>query len=114
MIELSNIPHEMIANNLHPQHTTHPGSVLKDEIEFRGLSQRALAEEMGIRYSVLKDILNEKRPLTAEYALLIEAILHIDAEPLLTLQTKYDLEHTRQSASFLSRLAALRHTAALW
>lgn len=37
---------------------THPGEVLKDEIEYRKLSQRKLAEQMGISYKVLNDILN--------------------------------------------------------
>ena len=29
---------------------THPGEVLKDEIEERGISQRQLAESMGLTY----------------------------------------------------------------
>ena len=34
----------MIANNLKPFKPTHPGEVLKDELEFRGISQRGLAK----------------------------------------------------------------------
>ena len=37
----------MIANNLKPYKPTHPGEVLKDELEFRGISQRGLAKKMG-------------------------------------------------------------------
>jgi plasmid maintenance system antidote protein VapI len=33
----------MIANNLTPYEPTHPGEVLKEEIEYRGISQRKLA-----------------------------------------------------------------------
>ena len=33
----------MIANNLKPFQPTHPGEVLKDELEYRGISQRGLA-----------------------------------------------------------------------
>ena len=36
---------------------THPGEVLKDEIEERGISQRQLAEGMGLTYSVVNEIL---------------------------------------------------------
>lgn len=38
---------KMIANNLEPAYLTHPGEVIKDEIEYRGISQRKLAEEIG-------------------------------------------------------------------
>lgn len=40
---------------------THPGEVLKDEIEARGLQQKRLADSMGMSYKVLNDILNERR-----------------------------------------------------
>ena len=40
---------------------THPGEVLKDEIEYRGITQRKLAESMGLAYSVVNEILNAKR-----------------------------------------------------
>ena len=45
---------------------THPGEVLKDEIEERGISQRQLADSMGLAYSVVKEILNGRRSLTAK------------------------------------------------
>ena len=37
---------EMRANEMTPAFPTHPGDVLKDEIEYRGISQRQLAEEI--------------------------------------------------------------------
>ena len=43
---------------------THPGEVLKDEIEYRGISQKLLAKQMGISYKVLNDILNGRRVVT--------------------------------------------------
>lgn len=51
----------MRANEMTPAFPTHPGDVLKDEIEYRGISQRQLAEEMGIAYSALNEILNARR-----------------------------------------------------
>ena len=53
----------MIANNLKPYKPTHPGEVLKDELEFRGISQRGLAKEMGISYSALNEVLMPNAPL---------------------------------------------------
>lgn len=103
----------MIANNLTPAFPTHPGTMLKDELEYRGISQRKLANEMGIRYTVLNEILNGHRPLTEKTALLFEAALGIDSEPLMRLQTKYNMLTIKQDSSFMERLAKLRHIAVL-
>ncbi len=95
-----------------PSVATHPGAILKDELEFRGISQRKLAEEMGIRYTVLNEILNGHRPLTEKTALLFEAVLGVDSEPLMRLQTKYNMLTIKQDRSFMERLSKLRHIAA--
>ncbi len=59
---------------------THPGEVLKDEIAARGISQRQLSESIGLTYSVVNEILNSRRPLTAKTALLFEAALDVPAQ----------------------------------
>lgn len=51
MITLKDIDPKMIANNLTPSEPIHPGEILKDEIEYRGMSQRRLAIQMGIHFS---------------------------------------------------------------
>lgn len=43
MITIPGVDPKMIANNLEPYHPTHPGEILKEEIEYRGISQRKLA-----------------------------------------------------------------------
>ena len=53
MIEIQETDPAMIANNLTPAYPTHPGTVLKEEIEYRKLSQRKLARQMGISYKML-------------------------------------------------------------
>ena len=105
----------MVANNLEPAYLTHPGEVIKDEIEARGISQRKLAKEIGIigiSYSQLNEVLNGKRPVNTELALLIEAALDIPSTPLLTLQTRYDLLSAKRNKSFLARLNSIRKIAA--
>lgn len=104
---------EMIANNLTPAYPTHPGEILKDEIEYRGISQRKLAEQMGLTYSVLNEILNARRPMTEKTALLFEAALGVDAEPLMRLQLKYNMQTTRKDETFMERLAQVRKIAAI-
>jgi len=107
------VQQNMIANNLTPVYATHPGEIIKDELEFRGISQRKLAEDMAIRYTVLNEILNCHRPLTEKTALLFEAALGIDSEPLMRLQTKYNMQTIKQDKTFMERLSKLRHIAAL-
>lgn len=51
--------------------------MIKEEIEFRGLSHRKLAEQMGVAYSQLNEVLNCKRQFSTEMALLLEAALGI-------------------------------------
>jgi len=114
MITIKSINPKMIANNLEPQKPTHPGEVIKDEIEYRGISQKKLAEQMGVSYSQLNEILNSKRPLNTEMALLLEAALDIDAEPLLSIQTRYDMIMARRNNTFTDRLKAIRKVAAVF
>jgi len=114
MITLKGVDPRMIANNLTPYEPTHPGEILKDEIEYRGISQRKLAEKMGVAYSVLNEVLNAKRPVTTEYALLFEAALGIDAEPLIGMQTDYNMQVMRKNKSFADRLAKISKVAAVF
>ena len=71
---------------------THPGEVLKDEIEYRGISQTRLAKQMGISYKVLNDILNERRPVTTTTAMMFEAALGVPAYSLINIQAEYNLQ----------------------
>ena len=108
MSKIDNIDPKMIANNITPFEPTHPGEILKDEIEYRGISQKKLAKEMGVSYTVLNEILNAKRPLNTEYAMLIGAALDIDAEPLLKMQTCYNLQMAKNDSKFMEKLSKIR------
>lgn len=103
---------EMRANDMTPAFPTHPGDALKKEIEYRGISQRQLAEEMGIAYSALNEILNARRPVTEKTALLFEAALGVNAEPLLKMQMRYNLQSTKNDSTFMDRFAKVRRVAA--
>ena len=90
---------------------THPGEVLKDEIEYRKISQRRLAEQMGISYKVLNDLLNGRRPLTTTTAMMLEAALDIPADSLMRLQL--NMQQANNDRSFMERLNQIRKYAAL-
>lgn len=114
MVHVEGKDDRMVANNLEPHYLTHPGEVIKDELEFRGISQRRLASEIGVPASQLNEVLNAKRPLSAEMALLIEQALGIDAAPLLTLQMKYNLLSAKRNKSFLERVKEIPRIAAVF
>ena len=92
---------------------THPGEVLKDEIEERGISQRQLAESMGLAYSVVNEILNGRRPLTAKTALMFEAALDVPADSLMYLQMKYNMQTARKDSALLDILKGIKKAAAV-
>ena len=91
----------------------HPGEMLKDEIEARGITQKDLAKRMGVSYTVFNEILNGKRPITTEYALLLEAALGIDAGVWLRLQADYNMQKAKSDKSFIARLEQIRKYAAV-
>lgn len=113
MIRLSHIEPSMIANNLTPFEPTHPGSLIRDELEARGMTQAKLAQQIGVRPSLLNEIVNGKRAVNTEMALLLEASLGIAAYIWLELQADYNMHVAKSDKSFLSRLAKIRQIAAL-
>lgn len=113
MITIPGVDPKMIANNLEPAFPTHPGEILKEEIEYRGISQRKLAERMGIGCSVLNEILNARRPVTEKTAMMFEAALGVEAEPLMRLQMRYNVRIAQKDKSFMQRLDNIRKIAAV-
>ena len=79
---------ENAGNEIISAFLTHPGEILKDEIEYCGISQRQLEDEMGIAYSALNKILNARCSVTERPALLFEAALRKNEEPLLKKKKK--------------------------
>lgn len=92
---------------------THPGEILKDEIEYRKISQRKLATEIGMSHTALNEILNVHRPITTTTAYLFEAALGVPADSLLRLQLKYDMHIAKSDKKLLDRLASIRKIAAV-
>ena len=104
MAKLKNITRERVANNMMSSMLIHPGEMIKDEIIARGITQKELAQQMGVSYTVFNEILNGKRPVTTEYALLLEAALGTDANIWIRLQADYNMQKAKQDKSFMKRL----------
>ena len=113
MIHINGVKDDMIANNLTPFRFTHPGEIIKDELEDRGISQREFAQNVGMSYSVLNELLNAHHPLTTNTALLFEAALGLPAELLMHIQTKYNLQTARKDKEIIRWMAKIRNSAAV-
>lgn len=101
------------ASDMMSSELIHPGEMIKDEIEARGVTQKELAQKMGVAYSVFNEILNGKRPVTTEYALMLEAILGTKASIWLGLQADYNMQLAKMDKTFMKRLESLRKYAAI-
>ena len=113
MITLQGVAPDMIANNLTPFEPTHPGELIKDELEANSITQAKFAESIGVKPSLLNEIINGKRGVNTEMALLIEAALNIPADLLLNLQSDYNMQMAKSDASFMKRLSSIRNIAAM-
>ena len=113
MITLQGVSPDMVANNLTPFEPTHPGELIKDELEANSITQAKLAESIGIKPSLLNEIIKGKRGVNTEMALLIEAALNIPADLLLNLQNDYNMQVAKSDASFMKRLSSIRNIAAI-
>ena len=111
-VKVEGVASGRIANNLNTSAAIHTGEMIKDEIEYRGISQKALAKEIGISASILNEVLNGKRAINTEYALLLEAALGIEADLWLRLQADYNKQIAKSDPSFMARLARIRQVAA--
>ena len=84
----------------------HPGEIIKEELQSRGISQKRFAEVVGVSYTMLNDILNGRRPVSTDFALLIEAATNINAE--MNMQTRYNMQIARKDKIVIAHLENLR------
>ena len=106
---------ELTDNSLHSFRPYHPGELVKEELECRGIRQKAFCEKkFELSYSAFNEILNAKRPITTEFALLLEAALGINADLLVRMQTDYDIQMARKNSSLLEKLNDIKKIAAVF
>lgn len=77
------------ANQLIPAVSTHPGSVLKREIQARGLKQKDFAKALGMPASNLSELIKGKRHVTEAIAMKLEEVLGIPFQTWMNLQNRY-------------------------
>lgn len=78
-----------------PFKATHPGNILKDELDSRGISQKEFAQDIGMQKTMLNEIIKGKRAITPEIALSLEKSLGIKADSWVRHQAGYELDCAR-------------------
>ena len=73
-----------------PWTATHPGTILRYELEERNISQKDFAAMIGMQKSHLNELIRGKRPMTKPIADKIEGALGISSVSLVNMQTQYD------------------------
>ena len=69
----------------------HPGAILKEELEARGLSANAFALRLRVPPQRIQEIVAARRGISPDTALRLEASLGTPARLWLDMQTAYDL-----------------------
>ncbi len=84
-----------VNDTVHTDMAIHPGEFLREELEARSLSQRALATQIGRPYQVVNEIVRGKKTITAQTAVQLEEALGIAADYWMNLRTAYELTIAR-------------------
>lgn len=89
----------------------HPGEILlEDFMRPMGITAQQLASDIDVSPSRISDIVNGKRPVTADTALRLSIFFDMEARYWLNLQSEYDVRlATRTSRDqFVRRIRAFR------
>lgn len=76
----------------------HPGEVLKKEfLEPMNISENRLSEAINVPQNQVDEIIEEKKPITADIAIRLSKFFGTSAEFWLNLQNLYDLEEEEKN-----------------
>jgi len=77
--------------------STHPGKLVKNEIEELGLSVAEAASALGVTRQQLYNVINGKSAVTVEMSVRLEKGIGSTADTWLRMQAAYDLAQLRNS-----------------
>ena len=80
---------------IHTGLALHPGDILMDELEARGIRKSFFASRLEMKASHFSELLHGKRHVSAATALKLEKLLNIPAEYWMRVQVYYDLFQER-------------------
>jgi addiction module HigA family antidote len=79
------------SKEIHTDVSLHPGEILMDELEARGIKKMAFAQQLNMKPGHFSELLHGKRHISAATALKLEKLLDIPAEYWMRIQVYYDL-----------------------
>jgi len=88
-------------SKIRPSRVVSPGAILKSEIKARGWTQSEFANIIGRSVQNTNEVINGKRQITIDTALLIEAATGIEAAFWLRSEIEYRLRLAEQHADEL-------------
>lgn len=84
-----------MSNQIIPHKATHPGEILKDELDAREIIKKEFALHIDMQPTMLSEILNGKRSITADIAVLLEKALDIPASYWMNFQSQFEIDQAR-------------------
>ncbi|KAF3997648.1 HigA family addiction module antitoxin [Glaciimonas immobilis] len=90
-----------------PAEVSPPGEFLKDELEARDWTQVEFSEIIGRDSRLINEVINGKRSITAETALIFSEALGTSPELWMNLESQYQLSKVRTRESSISKKAGL-------
>ncbi len=78
------------ANEMTPTILFHPGTVVEEEISYRGLTVKEVASKMQMPVAGLSEIIRGKKNISTLIAIKLEEALGINALFFLNMQSRYD------------------------
>ncbi|MGR3219722.1 MAG: HigA family addiction module antitoxin [Candidatus Anammoxibacter sp.] len=82
--------------NYKPDYAIHPGEILEEALEVRGLSQSDFAKQTGLSVKQINLILNGKAPVTPESAIKFERIIGTKASVWINLHSAFQLYEAKK------------------
>ncbi len=83
--------------NYEPDYAVHPGQILEESLEARGLTQTDFARQTGISTKQINLILNGKAPVTPESAIKFERAVGTKASVWVNLNANYQLHKAKKN-----------------
>ena len=78
-------------NQYTPDHAIHPGEILEETLEARGITRTAFAERSGLSLKTVSQIIHGKAPVSPETAIHFERVLGVSANIWNNLSAYYRL-----------------------
>ncbi len=84
-------------NQYNPDYAIHPGEILEETLEARGIKKTTFAEKCGISNKTVSQIIHGKSAITPEMAIKFERALGNSASLWINLNTDYELNLAREA-----------------